>query len=148
MIVMWAVLFQKQSSAFLLSVVSGAAIGVVYDLFRIFRVVWHGGRIKMFFEDVGFCITSAVLFCVFVFNANLGAVRLFMFFGVAIGFFSYRFSFGVLTIPIARFLKKLISKPIKRFFCGLLCLKKRISAIVLTRVNIAFVKHDAKRGFL
>ncbi len=147
MIDMWAVLLQKQSSAFLQSVITGVAVGFIYDLFRVVRVIWNSGRIKMFFEDVLFCAVAGVMFCVFAFNANLGAVRLFMFIGILVGFFSYRFSLGLVTVPAVRYVKAIISSPLKKFSYRIARAFICFYAIIRTRVFIIVMQRSVKRGF-
>ena len=67
---MWLILFQDRGGAFLYSFLVGALIGLIYDFFRISRVLFGKGRVKIFFEDLVFCLMSAVLLCVFIFNAT------------------------------------------------------------------------------
>lgn len=145
--IMWVVLYQKQSQAFLLSVLAGVVFGLLYDLFRIFRVMWRGGRIKLFFEDMVFSTLSALLLCIFVFNANMGVVRLFMFVGLIIGFFSYRFTFGLLTVPFAKWLKGLVLKPIKTFINKCLFMFLHWRFIINTWCFTLKMKQAAKHGF-
>ena len=144
---MWLLLFQNRGAAFLASLVVGCIIGVIYDVFRLIRVVYTGGRVKLFFEDVLFCVMSAGVFAVFMFNANMGVIRMFAAIGALIGFFAYRFSVGLLTVPMAKKLKGLLARPVKRAaaFCT-----TRISAYAakrLTYSEIKSVKKFARKGF-
>lgn len=144
---MWLLLFQDRGTAFLISLPVGCLIGLIYDFFRLIRVVYTGGRIKLFFEDVLFCIMSSLVFTVFMFNVNMGVVRLFAVFGALVGFFAYRFSVGIFTVPLAKKLKALMTAPIKRAvgaFSGRLVLyhTRRV-----TYADIKKVKRLAKNGF-
>ena len=112
---MWLILFQDRGGAFLYSFFVGALIGLIYDFFRISRVLFGKGRVKIFFEDLVFCLMSAVLLCVFIFNATMGMIRLFAFCGIAVGFFFHYFTFGKLTVGFAIVLRKIFSPYIIRF---------------------------------
>ena len=112
---MWLILFQDRGGAFLYSFLVGALIGLIYDFFRISRVLFGKGRVKIFFEDLVFCLMSAVLLCVFIFNATMGMIRLFAFCGIAVGFFFHYFTFGKLTVGFAIVLRKLFGPYIIRF---------------------------------
>ncbi len=114
---MWVLLFQNKGSAFLISVLFGLAVGLLYDFFRVGRVIINGGKIRLFFEDVLFSAVCALMFCVLIFNTTMGTIRLFTVLGFSIGFFVYRFSLGLLTVPFAKWLKALIARPIKRLKC-------------------------------
>lgn len=106
---MWLILFQDRGGAFLYSLFVGALIGWIYDLFRVSRVFFGRGKIKVFFEDLVFCLMCTVLLCVFIFNATMGMIRLFAFCGISVGFFFHYFTFGKITVGIARFLRRLVS---------------------------------------
>ena len=112
---MWLILFQDRGGAFLYSFLVGALIGLIYDFFRISRVLFGKGRVKIFFEDLVFCLMSAVLLCVFIFNATMGMIRLFAFCGIAVGFFFHYFTFGKLTVGFAIVLRKIFGPYIIRF---------------------------------
>lgn len=140
-------MFQDRGAAFLASLLTGALIGLVYDVFRIGRVVFGGGRIKLFLEDLLFSVMSALIFAVFTFNATMGVVRMFAAIGALIGFFAYRFSLGLFTAYVAVTLKRLLTPPIKRTLqrfkgvCGLVSAK--CYTIRCTRRMIA----KAEKGF-
>ncbi len=111
---MWLVLQQDRGRAFLAFCLCGFIIGCIYDAFRIVRTVYSGGRIKLFFEDVLFCIMAALVFVVFAFNVSLGVVRMFAAIGALLGFFVYRFTLGVFTVRVARYVKALLTPPLRR----------------------------------
>ena len=43
------------------SLLVGVLVGALYDLFRIGRVVFGGGRLKLFFEDVLFSVKHSIM---------------------------------------------------------------------------------------
>lgn len=89
---------------FLLSVPLGAALGVVYDCFRVLRVLFPpAAKPKaVFAEDVIFWLIYG--FCVFCCGAVFarGQVRFFIVFGSLLGFVLYLLTVGSVVIGIIR----------------------------------------------
>lgn len=87
-----------------MAVVLGAALGVVYDCFRVFRIVFppaaKSGAVVLqdiiFWMFYGFCI-----FCYFTI-AGRGQIRFFVFFGSLLGFVLYILTLGNLVTGIIR----------------------------------------------
>ncbi len=144
---MWLLLFQDRGAAFLASLAVGGILGLIYDFFRLIRVVYVGGRIKLFFEDVLFCIMSALVFTVFIFNATMGVVRMFAAVGALVGFFSYRFSIGLFTVPAARKLKGWLTPPIKKACLAFSCAVAVRRARHATERDIRYIRRFASNGF-
>lgn len=144
---MWLLVQQDRGAAFLYACVCGLVIGLLYDFFRVARVIYAGGRIKLFFEDFLFCVMSAVVFVVYSYNAAMGSVRLFTVMGAILGFFVYRFTLGLLTVRVASYLKLLVSPPISAFkaFCNRKC--RNIINKLYTYSRIRGVKSIAANGF-
>ena len=94
----------EHTSLFLLSVVMGAALGVVYDCFRVFRILFpHASRSKaVVIEDIIFWLIYG--FCVFCYAAALarGQVRFFIVLGSLTGFVLYIVTVGNLITGIIR----------------------------------------------
>lgn len=144
---MWLLLFQDRGAAFLASLAVGGIIGVIYDVFRLIRVVYTGGRIKLFFEDVLFCIMSALVFTVFIFNATMGVVRMFAAVGALVGFFAYRFSIGLFTVPTAKKLKGWVTPPIKKAHSAFVSVVSLYRARRATEKDVKRVRSFASNGF-
>lgn len=111
---MWLILHQDRGLAFLYACICGVVIGALYDVFRVFRAVFEGGRIRLFFEDLLFCLMAALVFVVYCFNATMGVVRMFSALGALFGFFVYRYSLGLFTVSAAKRLKVAIALPLGR----------------------------------
>lgn len=144
---MWLLLFQDRGAAFLASLLTGFIIGFIYDIFRVGRALFGGGRVKLFFEDVLFFVMSALVFTVFTFNASMGVVRMFAAFGALVGFFGYRFSLGLFTVAAARRLKALLTPPLRRAVKFLKTKAALLSARRFTRIQSRRVCRMAARGF-
>ena len=87
-----------------MSVVLGAALGVVYDVFRALRIIFPPAAKKgaVLAEDIIFGIICG--FSVFCFStlAVRGQIRFFIFIGAALGFVLYILTAGSVVIGILR----------------------------------------------
>lgn len=94
----------QQTAAFLLSVLLGAALGVVYDCFRVARILLPpiAKPKPTFCADILFWLIYG--FCVFCFAATAarGQVRMFMFLGSVLGFTLYILTLGNLITGVIR----------------------------------------------
>lgn len=94
----------QHTALFLLSVVLGAALGVVYDCFRVFRIVFPPAakNAAVAVEDIIFWLIYG--FCVFCYSAVLarGQVRFFIVLGSLIGFVLYLVTIGNAVTGIIR----------------------------------------------
>lgn len=97
-----------QAIAFLWAVVLGAALGVLYDWFRIGRILKQKWWLTVFLEDLLFALAGALAtaFC-FTFT-NHGQVRMFLLVGEALGFVIYFNTVGVLVTAQARLLARFL----------------------------------------
>lgn len=91
---------------FLMSVLLGASFGLCYDVLRIFRHAVGLPKKKAFtvihsVEDFLFIVFFGICFSVFVYYTNDGILRLFMFIGLAIGFYVYSVTVGRAVIAAA-----------------------------------------------
>lgn len=136
----------------LLSVVLGAALGVVYDVFRFIRVLFSvkvrspfGKKgIRPYFEwiftavgDLVFMMIVAVCLCVFFFLTGDGRVRIYPLAGAFLGFEIYYHTLGRLFIGIVDFL----AEKVKQFFAFVFCfLKKLLIKAAKGFLNIPFVR--------
>ena len=134
----------------LLSVVLGAALGALYDVFRFIRVLFSvkvrspfGKKgIHPYFEwiftavgDLVFMMIVAVCLCVFFFLTGDGRVRIYPLAGAFLGFEIYYHTFGRLFIETVDFL----AENVKRFF------KFIFSFAVKCFLSIPFVRQSVAR---
>ena len=79
----------NQAYIFLIFVLNGIIIGIVFDFFRILRISFKTKDFVTYIEDFVFwCITGMILlYSIFIFNN--GEIRFFMFLGVIIGIMLY-----------------------------------------------------------
>lgn len=117
----------NQAYLFLIFIVNGIIIGLLFDFFRIIRKVIPTNDISTYIEDILFWLLTgaSILYSIFVFNN--GEMRLFMFLGIILGTFIYLITLSsyiikinvkiinTILIPfkiIYRLMRKIIFKPI------------------------------------
>ena len=103
----------NQMYLFLIFIVDGILIGLLFDFFRIARKVFQTSDVMTYVEDILFWILTGfiVLYSIFVFNN--GELRLFMFLGILLGAFIYMLwisSYIIkINVKIINFIKKVLS---------------------------------------
>lgn len=102
--------YDSQSLLFLYALISGAASGIVYELFRAIRVSGLGGKVFTFISDMLFCIFLSFLYVLLIYNFSYGEIRLYAFFGMLGGFCAYYFTLGKLMNMIYRKIRQAINK--------------------------------------
>lgn len=85
--------FAEQTEIFLLSVLLGGGLGVLYEFIRVLRVLFKHGRIILNAED--FFYMLLVGFSLYTFSVQLsGEIRYFTVFGLIMGWVLERFTVG------------------------------------------------------
>lgn len=131
----------NQAYLFLVFIINGIIIGLLFDFFRIARKVFHTNDIVTYIEDILFWILTGIIILYSIFTFNNGELRLFMFLGILLGAFVYmvfvssyiikinvkiinmlKKVFGILITPckmIYKFLHKVFLKPITFLFINI-----------------------------
>ena len=94
----------QHTSLFLMSVVLGAILGIVYDVFRAIRIIFppaakDGAVIA---EDILFCVICGFSLFFFSTLAARGQIRFFILLGASLGFMLYILTVGNIIIGILR----------------------------------------------
>jgi len=117
----------KEVYVFLCAMATGAGIYFLYDLFRLIRQQTQCATLIVQVQDAIFWVLSLCLMFFVMLHANNGSVRLYEFFGVALGAFLY----GLLLSKVMRTLLRMIL----RFFSFFL---KKILKFLLTPLLIMY----------
>lgn len=108
----------QQTAFFLLSVVLGAVMGVVYDIFRIFRILFPpAAKSKpIAVQDVLFWLIYG--FGIFCYSSAVcgGNLRFFMFFGSLLGFTLYIVTIGNLITGTLRQIAETIRRILRKVY--------------------------------
>lgn len=107
-----------QTQCFLLSLLLGAALGVLFDFFRILRLALPSPRWLVSAEDLLYFVLAAWCSLRFMLFVNQGEVRSFILVGEILGWVLYFFTMGQIVIKAAdgvlRFLSRWLLRPIAR----------------------------------
>lgn len=79
----------NQAYIFLIFVINGFLIGILFDIFRILRKSFKTKDIITYIEDILFWILTGLLLLYSIFTFSNGELRLYMFLGVFIGCILY-----------------------------------------------------------
>lgn len=128
--------FPAESKVFLLAVLLGAVLGVVYDFIRIFRALFPHGKILTFVEDFLYMLLSG--FALFTFSVGFsGEIRYFTVMGLIFGWLAEHFTIGNGIVFVFRkvgeFLRKKLFSPVIDFL-----------AKVLRKIKSVFVRNKPK----
>lgn len=100
----------SQVHIFLWSVLGGAAIGFIYDLFRIKRKTVKTGALFTWLEDFLYWVLVALIMFLLVYYSNDGEIRGYIFLGTAIGVVLYALLLSKSVIKTSMFIIHLIGK--------------------------------------
>lgn len=98
-----------QIYTFLLSIALGAAVGVVYDMFRAFRRAIPCRKISVFFQDVIFWLIACIVFFCFSLIRCEGQIRFFALLGMFSGF-------ALWIMTVGKYAHKLPAKAIHKLY--------------------------------
>lgn len=101
---------QNQAYAFIVFVLNGFLIGLLFDIFRIFRKSFKTPDFITYLEDFTFCIITGLLLLYSIFKFNNGELRIYIFLGVILGAAIYMLIFSKFFINISVFIINLIKK--------------------------------------
>ncbi len=131
----------QQTLQFLLSVVLGAGLGVVYDIFRVLRIVFPTARKKgaVCAADIIFMIICGI--AVFLFSAMFcrGQVRFFCIFGAAPGFILYMLTIGHFVAGIFKAVASAVSKVLQKVYSAVFVPAVKFVKYFCIKINKLFV---------
>ena len=106
-------MINAQLYLFLIFILNGLLIGLLFDFFRILRKAIKTSDLITCIEDIIFWILTGLIILYTIFTYNNGEIRLFMFMAITIGIILYmllisKFIMGI-SLKIINFVKKIIS---------------------------------------
>ncbi len=136
----------EQAAFFLYSVLMGACLGVVFDIFRAARAIIPHTPFFVGAEDVLFAVIWALSLVVFSMELCRGEVRLYYFIGNILGFTVYFLTVGKIVVGairkiahflsgIFKFLFGLFAKPIKLLFGWIFKIIKKLALLVSLKLK-------------
>lgn len=126
-----------QLYSLLIFTISGIAIGIFFDIFRILRKTFKTPDILTYIEDTIFWICTGIFFLFLLFKFNNGEIRSYVIIGIVMGIFIYILTiskyFIKINVTIINVLKKILLFPIK-LICEIL--KKILAPFSFIVINI------------
>jgi len=107
---------KNQVYVFLWSIVGGALIALIYDLFRIKRKTVKTGIVAIYIEDLMYWIIVAVIMFAVVYHSNEGEIRGFIFIGTILGVTLYALLLSKIVTKSAIFIIRLVIKILKKLW--------------------------------
>lgn len=92
----------RETMIFFFSLILGAGLGSIYDIFRILRIAFPSGNKLIFIEDGIFVLIFTVLTFLFSISFCNGYLRLFVLTGEILGFILYYFTVGMVVIKCSK----------------------------------------------
>jgi len=100
----------SQAILFLLTVVLGALIGFIYDIFRIFRKTVKHKDFFIFIEDTVYWLIVSFVMFYFMLNQNDGEIRFYAIVGAFLGMILYFYTVSIFVMKISMAVIKVIKK--------------------------------------
>ena len=144
----------NQDYIFLIFILNGFAIGLIFDFFRILRKSFKTNDIITYIEDILFWIITGLIILYTTFIFNNGEIRLFMFLALFLGVFIYILLFSNIIIQcnvkIIKTIKNILSKiiniisiPFKYFY--IIFRKIIFKPISFTIINLKKLTNISKK---
>ncbi len=99
-----------QTVSFLQSLLLGGALGLLYDGFRILRLIIPSGKVISFFEDIVYFLLCGFISFAFLLAVNNGVIRAYLLAGELLGAALYYFTLGKCIYRIADKIIALVRK--------------------------------------
>jgi len=106
-----------QAWLFLSTVLVGAAIGLLYDVFRIFRKTARHSGLAVTLEDLFFWVAATGLTFYYMLHRNYGEIRVFSMVGVAIGLVLYLATVSrfviIVFVAVVNYMKRVVAAVVR-----------------------------------
>lgn len=137
-------MINNQAFLFLVFLLNGVIIGLIFDFFRILRKSFKTTNIITYIQDILFWILTgiSIIFCMYKFSD--GEIRLFMLLGIILGFLLYLLMFSSFIIQICvfiiKYIKKIIKYIIKLIISPLNMIYKLFYKLIFNLIHIFIIK--------
>lgn len=108
--------FSEHTQLFFYSCIAGIILGIIYDIFRAFRIIFIHNNILVMIEDILFSLIYVIFIVSFTSVFARGEFRVFYILGNILGFILYFFSIGRFSVLIIRKFMELIKFLFRPFY--------------------------------
>jgi len=137
---------QNQAYLFLVFSLTGVVIGILFDIFRIFRKTIKTHNILTYIEDILFWILTGLLVLYNIWYFNDGEIRIYMFLGIILGTLIYMSTLSKFVILIFSTILELIIKILKIPLKTILLVFRKISTALVSIFEKISKKFTNKKG--
>lgn len=137
---------QNQAYLFLVFSMTGIAIGILFDFFRILRRTIKTSNIITYIEDVLFWILTGLLILYNIWYFNNGEIRIYMFLGIILGVLIYMSTLSNILIKIFSKILQIIIKVLTVPFKAMIAISNNIITTVMTIYTKITKKFTNKEG--
>lgn len=131
---------QNQAYLFLVFSLTGIAIGILFDFFRILRRTIKTSNIITYIEDILFWILTGVLILYNIWYFNNGEIRVYMFLGIIIGLLIYMSTLSNIVVKLFTKILRSVIKVLKIPFKTIISIFRKI----ITAILLLFTKYVKK----
>ena len=135
----------NQAYTFIIFVIIGFLIGIIFDFFRILRKSIKTNDIVTYFQDITFCIITGFIVLYAIFYFNNGEFRIYMFIGILLGCLMYLVTIShyiikinvIILTKIISLCKKIIiiiQIPFKKIYK---IIRKLLNPIIFIIINVS-----------
>lgn len=133
----------NQAYLFLIFIINGIIIGILFDFFRILRKSFKTADLVTYMQDILFWILTGVIFLYSIFVFCNGEIRLFMFIGVLLGTIIYMLVASKYVIKInvyiITFVKKIVIKIFSFIFMPIKAIYKILKKILFKPISFVII---------
>ena len=108
-------MFLKELWIFSYSCLLGLGLGILYDVFRIIRMLINKRNITIFLQDIIYFIVSGFVTFIFVLGINEGQSRFYILAGEGIGWIAYHITLGEKIYHCSENIVKMIRTKFRNF---------------------------------
>ena len=137
---------QDQAYLFLVFSLTGVAIGILFDFFRILRRSIKTSNIITYIEDVLFWILTGILVLYNIWYFNNGEIRIYMFLGRVIGVLVYMSTLSNIFVKIFSKILSFIIKIMEIPFKIIIDIFRKINTITVSFFMKFVKKIKIKKG--
>ena len=137
---------QNQAYLFLVFSLTGVAIGVLFDFFRILRRTIKTSNFITYIEDVLFWILTGLLVLYNIWYFNNGEIRIFMFLGIILGVLIYMSTLSSILIKICTKILQTLIKVLELPFKAIIAFFRKITTAIVTIYTKNIKKFANKKG--
>ena len=130
----------NQAYLFLVFLLNGFLIGILFDIFRILRKTFKTSDFITYLEDIIFWIISGIITLYTIFKFNNGQIRLYIFVGIIFGSILYMLLFSKIFIKINVLVINCIKKVILKIINIILYPLKYIFKLIIKPINFVVIK--------